>query len=135
MIYFLFWINPIWVTLWGTWSVQKSMGVIELRFPKAVTPRHGIDYTTNGMLTKLYRCNPINEHSLHDSTIHKLINKSKSQSLSLKLFIIMWRKGPLFQACFFNIFEKTQAQKNSRFHKTQGNFSPKLNEMVVMVVT
>ena len=28
-----------WVTLWGTWSVQKSMGVIELRFPKAVTPR------------------------------------------------------------------------------------------------
>ena len=29
------------------------------------------------------------------------------------------------QACFFNIFEKTQAQKNSRLHKTQGNFSPK----------
>ena len=37
----------------------------------------------------------------------------------------------LRQACFFNIFEKTQAQKNSRFEKTQGNFSPKLNETVV----
>ena len=36
---------------------------------------------------------------------------------------------------FFNIFEKTQAQKNSRFEKTQGNFSPKLSETVVMVVT
>ena len=41
----------------------------------------------------------------------------------------------LKQACFFNIFEKTQAQKNSRFEKTQGNFSPKLSETVVMVVT
>ena len=41
----------------------------------------------------------------------------------------------LSQACFFNIFEKTQAQKNSRLQKTQGNFGSKLNEMVVMVVT
>ena len=41
----------------------------------------------------------------------------------------------LEQACFFNIFEKTQAQKNSRFEKTQGNLSSKLNETVVMVVT
>ena len=41
----------------------------------------------------------------------------------------------LEQACFFNIFEKTQAQKNSRFQKTQGNLSSKLNKTVVMVVT
>ena len=35
---------------------------------------------------------------------------------------------------FFNIFEKTQAQKNSTAQKTQGFFSPKLNEPVVIVV-
>ena len=40
----------------------------------------------------------------------------------------------LRQAFFFNIFEKTQAQKNSTAQKTQGFFSPKLNEPVVIVV-
>ena len=36
---------------------------------------------------------------------------------------------------FLTFSKKTQAQKNSRLQKTQGNFGSKLNEMVVMVVT
>ena len=35
---------------------------------------------------------------------------------------------------FFNIFEKTQAQKNSTARKTQGFFRQKLSEPVVKVV-
>ena len=38
------------------------------------------------------------------------------------------------QAYFFNIFEKTQAQRNSTAQKTQGFFRLKLNEPVVKVV-
>ena len=52
-----------WVTLWGTWSVQKSMGVIELRFPKAVTPR--LTQWLNFCFFNIGKSiNPINEHSL-----------------------------------------------------------------------
>ena len=36
---------------------------------------------------------------------------------------------------FFNIFEKTQAQKNSMAQKTQRFFRPKLNKPVAIVVT
>ena len=36
---------------------------------------------------------------------------------------------------FFNIFEKTQAQKKSTAQKTQQFFRPKLNEPVAIVVT
>ena len=36
---------------------------------------------------------------------------------------------------FFNIFEKTQARKNSTAQKTQRFFRPKLNEPVAIVVT
>ena len=38
------------------------------------------------------------------------------------------------QAYFFNIFEKTQARKNSTAQKTQGFFRLKLNEPVAKVV-
>ena len=36
---------------------------------------------------------------------------------------------------FFNIFEKTQARKNSTLQKTQRFFRPKLNKPVAIVVT
>ena len=39
----------------------------------------------------------------------------------------------LYHRLFFNIFEKTQARKNSTVQKTQGFFRPKLNEPVVIV--
>ena len=35
---------------------------------------------------------------------------------------------------FFNIFEKTQARKNSTAQKTQRFFRPKLNQLVAIVV-
>ena len=44
------------------------------------------------------------------------------------------RYDRLIQVFFFNIFEKTLAQKNSTGQKTQGFFSPKLNVPVVIVV-
>ena len=41
----------------------------------------------------------------------------------------------LIAGFFFNIFEKTQDQKNSTAQKTQRFFRPKLNEPVAIVVT
>ena len=56
----------------------------------------------------------------------------KNQANSLKLMEVGW--SGLNQA-FFNIFEKTQARKNTTAQKTQRFFRPKLNELVAIVVT
>ena len=52
----------------------------------------------------------------------------KTQSWRQKIF-----SGVAIYQAFFNIFEKTQARKNSTVQKTQGFFRPKLNEPVVIV--
>ena len=62
-----------------------------------------------------------------------LLSDASKVSLYFSFVIFKLLLIRLIQACFFNIFEKTQAQKNSRVQKTQGNFCPKLNETVVRV--
>ena len=49
------------------------------------------------------------------------------------MFCHTWTISKGYTRLFFNIFEKTQARKNSTDQKTQGFFRPKLNELVVIV--
>ena len=52
---------------------------------------------------------------------------------NLDLFDCALLKSTKPKTAFFNVFEKTQARKNSTVQKTQGFFRPKLNKPVVIV--